>query len=62
MLNLKTGIKPWGAGQENGFFGFAGLDCALEFDGVVVSALRTENGLDDLVGDGVEFVGPEDFH
>lgn len=41
LLNLETGIKTWGAGQKNRLFGFAGLDCALEFNGIVISTLWT---------------------
>ncbi len=43
LFNLETGIKTGGTGQENRLFGLTRLDCALKFNGVVVSALWTKD-------------------
>lgn len=61
MLDLETGVESWCAGEEDGFFGLAGQNDILEIDRVVFSALLAQNCLDQLVGNGVELVGPEDL-
>lgn len=62
LFDFEAGVKTWSTGQENWLFGFAWMDSAFEFDGVVVSAFGAENVLDQLISNRIELVGTEGFH